>query len=66
MTKIGVVIIGRNEGERLKACIRSLSGSGDFGSGDFDSGGFGSGLKVVYVDSNSSDGSVNFVKNARF
>lgn len=38
---VGVVVIGRNEGERLKACLRSLVGAG----------------RVVYVDSGSTDGS---------
>ena len=45
---IGVVIIGRNEGERLKKCIKSLS--------FYD-------IPVVYVDSNSSDGSVEYAKS---
>lgn len=44
---IGVVIIGRNEGERLKRCLRSLSGRNLF---------------LVYVDSGSTDGSVAFAK----
>ncbi len=44
MTKpdIGVVVIGRNEGERLQRCLRSVVDSGS---------------KVVYVDSGSTDGS---------
>jgi GT2 family glycosyltransferase len=42
--RIGVVVIGRNEGERLKRCLRSLP----------------EGLPVVYVDSGSTDGSVDF------
>lgn len=41
---IGIVAIGRNEGERLVRCLRSLQGSG---------------CPVVYVDSGSSDGSVD-------
>ncbi|MEG0965305.1 MAG: glycosyltransferase [Pseudomonas sp.] len=40
---IGVVVIGRNEGQRLERCLASLEGSAD---------------KVVYVDSGSVDGSV--------
>lgn len=40
---VGVVVIGRNEGERLVRCLESLRGSG---------------AAVVYVDSASSDGSV--------
>ena len=42
--RIGVVVIGRNEGERLKRCLRSLP----------------EGLPVVYVDSGSTDGSIDF------
>src|SRR5262245_16865640 len=43
---VGVVVIGRNEGERLKRCLRSLiqQGAGP----------------IVYVDSGSSDDSVAF------
>jgi len=40
----GVVVIGRNEGERLKRCLRSIP----------------TGYPVVYVDSGSSDDSVAF------
>ena len=40
---IGVVVIGRNEGERLVACLASLAGAG---------------AEVVYVDSGSTDESV--------
>ena len=40
---VGVVAIGRNEGERLKVCLESLSGFAG---------------RVVYVDSGSTDGSV--------
>ena len=39
---IGIVAIGRNEGERLKRCLGSVVGAGP----------------LVYVDSGSSDGSV--------
>ncbi|MDO6413267.1 glycosyltransferase family 2 protein [Sphingomonas sp. BIUV-7] len=42
--KLAIVVIGRNEGERLKACLRSVIGEGP----------------VVYVDSGSSDGSQDF------
>src|SRR5438067_472231 len=41
--RIGIVAIGRNEGERLKRCLQSVLG----GAG-----------AVVYVDSNSTDDSV--------
>ena len=40
---IGIVIIGRNEGERLVRCLASVAGRGH---------------DVVYVDSGSTDGSV--------
>lgn len=43
MDNVGVVVIGRNEGDRLVACLNSLGSK------------FG---KIVYVDSNSDDGSV--------
>lgn len=43
MSKLGVVVIGRNEGERLKRCLMSLSRSSAL---------------VVYVDSGSVDDSV--------
>lgn len=44
---LGAVAIGRNEGERLKACLRSLVPACD---------------RVVYVDSGSTDGSVAFAR----
>jgi GT2 family glycosyltransferase len=44
MTNLGVVAIGRNEGDRLRRCLSSVMG--------------GAGCVVVYVDSNSTDGSV--------
>jgi glycosyltransferase involved in cell wall biosynthesis len=43
VNRIGIVAIGRNEGERLRRCIQSAIGHAG---------------AVVYVDSNSSDGSV--------
>lgn len=46
--QIGAVAIARNEGERLKNCLRSLAGK--FGA-------------VAYVDSGSTDGSVEFAKS---
>jgi serine acetyltransferase/GT2 family glycosyltransferase len=39
---VGLVVIGRNEGQRLKDCLRSLEGQG---------------TPLVYVDSGSTDGS---------
>lgn len=47
---VGVVVIGRNEGDRLKACLRSLPPGSD----------------VVYVDSGSSDDSVAFARGLGF
>ncbi len=45
---LGVVIIGRNEGDRLKACLDSVLGQA---------------VKIVYVDSGSSDGSVEYAES---
>ncbi|RWU21404.1 glycosyl transferase [Pseudomonas alkylphenolica] len=42
VTGIGVVVIGRNEGQRLERCLASVVGAADV---------------VVYVDSGSTDGS---------
>lgn len=44
--KLGIVVIGRNEGERLKACLAKLP----------------NGPTTVYVDSGSHDGSVEFAR----
>ena len=49
-TRVGVIVIGRNEGERLKACLRSIPPGSD----------------VVYVDSGSTDGSVEFAESMGF
>ncbi|WP_118857251.1 glycosyltransferase family 2 protein [Sphingomonas mesophila] len=46
-TRIGAVVIGRNEGERLETCLRSVIHGADL---------------VVYVDSGSSDGSVELAR----
>jgi GT2 family glycosyltransferase len=43
MSSLGIVVIGRNEGERLRRCLQSVAGRGH---------------RVVYVDSASRDGSV--------
>ena len=48
MSAIGVVAIGRNEGERLRRCLESLDGHG---------------LTVVYVDSGSTDDSVALARS---
>lgn len=45
LSAVGCVVIGRNEGDRLKRCIESLRPSP---------------TKIVYVDSGSADGSVNW------
>ncbi len=45
--KYGVVVIGRNEGGRLKLCIESLPATAD----------------VVYVDSGSTDGSTQWARD---
>ena len=47
MNDFGIVVIGRNEGERLHRCLQSLQ----------------PGLPVVYVDSASSDGSVSLARS---
>ncbi|MHC8320941.1 glycosyltransferase family 2 protein [Pseudomonas sp. GB2N2] len=47
-TGIGVVVIGRNEGQRLERCLASLAGAAD---------------QVVYVDSGSTDGSVQMARS---
>jgi GT2 family glycosyltransferase len=44
VTTLGVVVIGRNEGDRLKRCLDSVQGLSDHG--------------VVYVDSGSTDDSI--------
>ena len=46
---IGVVVIGRNEGERLKRCLNSIQSQHNG--------------PVIYVDSGSTDGSVDFAKS---
>jgi glycosyltransferase involved in cell wall biosynthesis len=48
-SNVGVVVIGRNEGERLKRCLSSLLGQWN-GS-------------LVYVDSGSTDGSVEYARS---
>lgn len=48
MQRVGLVAIGRNEGERLHQCLRSVVGQV---------------AHVVYVDSGSTDGSVEFARS---
>ncbi len=45
--RIGIIAIGRNEGERLRTCLASVVGQG----------------RVVYVDSGSTDGSVAMARS---
>jgi cellulose synthase/poly-beta-1,6-N-acetylglucosamine synthase-like glycosyltransferase len=45
--EVGIVVIGRNEGERLRQCLSSVVGRS---------------YPVVYVDSGSSDGSVELAR----
>ena len=47
LAKIGLVVIGRNEGDRLRRCLMSVVGQVD---------------AVAYVDSGSSDGSLTLAK----
>ena len=47
-SRVGVVVIGRNEGERLKRCIGALLGSAE---------------RIVYVDSGSTDGSQDWARS---
>jgi hypothetical protein len=47
MSQLGIVAIGRNEGERLRRCLDSVVGRGH---------------AVVYVDSGSTDGSVELAR----
>ena len=43
MSRLGIVAIGRNEGERLRRCLESVVGLGH---------------AIVYVDSGSTDGTL--------
>ncbi|MBI0477228.1 glycosyltransferase [Sphingomonas sp. MA1305] len=49
MADVGIVLIGRNEGERLIACLRSIAPLG---------------LPIIYVDSASTDGSQAAARSA--
>lgn len=48
MNSVGVVVIGRNEGNRLKSCLSSVIGKE---------------RTVIYVDSGSTDGSVELARS---
>ena len=50
MSDLGVVAIGRNEGERLRRCLASVASAGV-------------GMPAVYVDSSSTDGSVAMARS---
>ncbi|MDP2229914.1 glycosyltransferase, partial [Methylotenera sp.] len=47
-TRVGVVIIGRNEGDRLVRCLKSLVKQSP---------------QLIYVDSGSTDDSVNVARS---
>jgi glycosyltransferase involved in cell wall biosynthesis len=49
VSRIGVVTIGRNEGDRLRRGLTSMAGAGG---------------RIVYVDSGSTDGSVEWARGA--
>jgi glycosyltransferase involved in cell wall biosynthesis len=49
LSDIGVVIIGRNEGERLSNCIDAVKMLNEI---------------IVYVDSGSTDGSLEFARRS--
>ena len=51
MSSIGVVTIGRNEGERLVRCLKSLKA------------GIPESVPIVYVDSGSTDGSISVAES---
>lgn len=48
MTRVGLVVIGRNEGERLRQCLNSVTGKV---------------ARIVYVDSGSTDGSIELARS---
>ena len=48
LNDVGIVVVARNEGERLRRCLNSIVGLG---------------LPVVYVDGNSTDGSVELAQS---
>jgi GT2 family glycosyltransferase len=48
VTQLGIVTIGRNEGERLRQCLNSVVGRG---------------VPVIYVDSGSTDGSLELARS---
>jgi len=52
LDRLGIVVIGRNEGERLRMCLRSLIAHA-------------ADCPIVYVDSGSTDGSQAFASSLR-
>ena len=48
-SNLGIVVIGRNEGERLRRCLASVAASG---------------AQVIYVDSGSTDGSADLARRS--
>lgn len=48
MTQVGLVVIGRNEGDRLRRCLHSVNGKV---------------ARAVYVDSGSTDGSLELARS---
>lgn len=48
MTQVGLVVIGRNEGDRLRRCLHSVKGKV---------------ARAVYVDSGSTDGSLDVARS---
>lgn len=53
--RLGVVLIGRNEGDRLRRCLESVRSQS--------STSMGRELPIVYVDSGSTDGSVELARS---
>lgn len=49
MKRVGLVVIGRNEGDRLKTCLHSAKGKV---------------ARIVYVDSGSTDGSIELARRS--
>lgn len=48
MNRVGLVVIGRNEGDRLRQCLHSVTGKV---------------ARIVYVDSGSTDGSIELARS---
>jgi glycosyltransferase involved in cell wall biosynthesis len=66
---VGVVVIGRNEGERFRRCVASLVADTQHTADDkaghrAQSGAAAQRIVIVYVDSGSTDGSQQFARDA--